>query len=174
MNEFRLDDEIRFPKAALHALVDAAGRSGEPAVAAVREAGRAAGEDLARRLAAVLPLDDVDTTDFWSAVNSETGARGLGTYEWESSLGGHAEVVVHDAPDAAGGGGQVERRPAPFTEGLLEGLLGTTAGEPVAAVCAPADGSSAPRFLVGSPTALRHVRARLARGADLERALEGI
>lgn len=175
MNDFRLEDEIRIPEASMRALVDAARQYGEPVAASVREAGRAAGEDIARRVSEAVPLSQLDVADFWSAVNGETGARGLGTFEWESALGGHAELVVHRSPESPGA---VDPPPsdisAPFTEGFIEGLLGATAEESVAVVQAPPDGSSGLRFLVGSPTALRHVRLRLEGGASLEQALEGI
>ena len=175
MSEYRLEDEVRIPAPALHTLAAAADRGGEPVAAAVRDAGRAAGEEITRRIARVISLSDLDTNDFWSAVNAETGARGLGTFEWERGIGGYAEVVAHGAPDLGEGG----RTPAgdrgtPFTEGLIEGLLGSAAEESVGVVRAPLDGGEGIRFVVGSPTALRHVRLRLQAGANLEQALEGI
>jgi hypothetical protein len=175
MTEFRLEGEIRLPGTAVHSLATAARRHGEPVTSAVRDAGRAAGEDIVHRIAALVSLAELDMADFWSAVNAETGARGLGTYEWEAGLGGHAELVVHrvvDAPTRAGR--ETGGRFAPFTEGFIEGLLGAAAEEPVAAVQAPHDGGEGIRYLVGSPTALRHVRLRLQSGASLEQALEGI
>lgn len=175
MSDFRLDDEIRLSVAAIRALVAAAHRHGEPLATAVREAGRAAGEDVVRRIGTVVTLAELDGADFWSAVNAETGARGLGTFEWESALGGHAELVVHGAADSPAPVDPPQADvSAPFTEGFIEGLLGATAEEPVAAVQAPPDGSSGIRFLVGSPMAIRHVRLRLEGGATLERALEGL
>jgi hypothetical protein len=175
MSDFRLEGEVRIPVLALHALVAAAERGGEPVAAAVREAGRAAGEDITHRITQVVSMSELDTNDFWSAVNAETGARGLGTFQWTSAVGGHAELVVFGAADAE----DLVRSPtghraAPFTEGLIEGLLGAAAEEPVAAVQAPPDGGEGVRFVVGSPTALRHVRMRLQAGAPLEQALEGI
>ena len=175
MSDFRLEGEVRIPVLALHALVAAAERGGEPVAAAVREAGRATGEDITRRITQVVSLSELDTDDFWSAVNAETGARGLGTYHWASAVGGHAELVVFDPADAEEGvRSPTGRRAVPFTEGLIEGLLGAAAEEPVAAVQAPPDGGEGARFVVGSPTALRHVRLRLQAGASLEQALEGI
>ncbi len=62
----------------------------------------------------------------------------------------------------------------PFTEGLIEGLLGTAAEEPVGVVRAPFDGGEGIRFVIGAPVALRHVHLRLRGGATLEQAVEGI
>ncbi|MDP2469527.1 MAG: hypothetical protein Q8W45_01570 [Candidatus Palauibacterales bacterium] len=175
MVEYRPDDEIRIPVAVLHALSEAADRDGEAVAAAVRDAGRAAGDDIARRIARAVALPELDAVDFWSAVNAETGARGLGTFEWERGIGGHAEILVHGSPD-----GPDPDRPltidfeAPFTEGLIEGLLGATAEETVAAVRAPFDGGTGIRFVIGSPVLLRHIRLRLQSGATLDQALEGI
>ena len=175
MSDYRLEDEVRMPAPALHALAVAADRGGEPIASAVRDAGRAAGEEIMRRIAGVIPLSDLDTDDFWSAVNAETGARGLGTFEWDRGIGACAEVVAHGAADlpqdgqASSGG-----RGTPFTEGLIEGLLGSAAEESVGVVRAPPDGGEGIRFLIGSPTVLRHIRLRLLAGATLDQALEGI
>lgn len=175
MNDFRLEDEIRLPGEAMRALVAAARLHGEPVAASLREAGCAAGEHIAYGISASVALTELDLADFWSAVNAETGARGLGTFEWESALGGHAELVVHRSPESTDiETGLAPGRTAPFTEGFIEGLLGVTAEEPVAVVLAPDDGSSGLRFVLGSPLALRHVRMRLAGGATLDLALEGI
>jgi len=173
MTDFRLEGEIRFPEAAMVALSDAARRHGEAVTAAVREAGRAAGEDILGRIRSMVSLAELDMVDFWSAVNAETGARGLGTYEWQSGLGGHAELLVEDPPDDPGPATGAARRSAPFTEGFIEGLLGAAAEESVAVVPAPDDGARSLRYVVGSPAALRHVRLRLQAGATLEQALEG-
>ncbi|MEE8572776.1 MAG: hypothetical protein V3T20_05915 [Gemmatimonadota bacterium] len=175
MSDFRLEGEVRIPVLALHALVAAADRGGEPVAAAVREAGRATGEDITRRITQVVSLSELDTDDFWSAVNAETAARGLGTFVWERGIGGHADLLVQGAPDLggttrvlAGDGG------TPFTEGLIEGLLGAAAEEPVGVVRAPLDDGEGIRFVIGSPVALRHVQLRLRGGSTLEQALEGI
>jgi hypothetical protein len=175
MSDYRLEDEVRIPAAALHALAAAADRGGEPVAAAVRVAGRAAGEEITRRIARLISLSDLDTNDFWSAVNAETGARGLGTFEWERGIGGYAEIVARGAPDLPEGErASTGERGTPFTEGLIEGLLGSAAEEPVGVVRAPLDGGEGMRFVIGSPTALRHVRLRLQAGATLDQALEGI
>lgn len=175
MNDYRLDDEVRIPVLALRALAAAADRDGEPVAAVVRDAGRAAGEAITRRIGRVASLSELDTDDFWSAVNAETGARGLGTFEWERGFGGHAELLVRGCPDLA----DSSRAPAsvrgvPFTEGLIEGLLGAAAEEPVGVVRAPTDGGEGVSFIIGSPVVLRHVRLRLEAGATLGEALEGI
>lgn len=172
MTDFRLEGEIRVPAEALRALSAAARRHGEPVATAVRDAGRAAGEEFLRRISSEVPLADLDMADFWSAVNAETGARGLGTYEWQSMLGGYAELLVEHSADSPGTGEPVVS--APFTEGFIEGLLGAAVQEPVAVVQAPPDGSRALRYVVGSPSVLRHIRLRLASGSSLEKALEGI
>ena len=173
MIDYRLDGEVRIPAPALHALTAEAERGGAPVAAAVRAAGRAAGDAIAGRIAGVVPLTELDTPDFLAAVNAETGARGLGILEWRRDPGSYAEVVVREAPDldarSAGTG-----RDAPFTEGFLEGLLGAAAGEPIGVVQTPDDGGEGLRFIVGSPSLLRHVRVRLDRGETLDVALEGI
>jgi hypothetical protein len=175
MVDYRLDNEIRVPVLALHALASAADRGGEPVASAVRDAGRAAGEEITRRIASVVSLAELDTNDFWSAVNAETGARGLGTFEWSRGIGGYAEVVVQDAPDLAASGRAPTGDPGtPFTEGLIEGVLGGAVEEPVGVVRAPLDGGEGLRFVIGSPAALRHVRLRLQAGATLDQAVEGI
>lgn len=175
MVDYRLDNEVRVPVPALQALSSAADRGGEPVAAAVREAGRAAGELITHRIASVVPLSELDTNDFWSALNAETGARGLGTFEWKRELGGYAEVVARGIPDLdTDRRGQADEPATPFTEGMIEGILGAAAEEPVAAVRAPHDGGEGFRFVIGSPAALRHVRIRLQGGATLDQALEGI
>jgi hypothetical protein len=175
MNDYRLDDEVRIPVPALHALAAAADRDGEPVAAAVRDAGRAAGEAISRRIGRVVSLSELDADDFWSAVNAETGARGLGTFEWERGFGGHAELLVRGSPDLSETAGiPVANRSVPFTEGLIEGLLGAAAEEPVGVVRAPAEGGEGIRFVIGAPIVLRHVRLRLEAGATLGEALEGI
>ncbi|MBT8403696.1 MAG: hypothetical protein KJP18_07565 [Gemmatimonadetes bacterium] len=175
MNDYRLEDEVRIPSTALRALAAAADRGGEVVAAAVRDAGRTAGEEITRRIAHVVSLSELDTDDFWSAVNAETDARGLGSFEWERGIGGHAQLRVRGAPDrregsiaSSGEGG------TPFTEGFIEGLLGAAAEEPVGVVRAPLDGGEGIRFAIGAPVALRHVQLRLRGGATLEQALEGI
>lgn len=175
MIDYRLENEVRVPVFALHALTSAAARDGEPVAAAVRAAGRAAGEEITRRIASAVSLLELDTNDFWSAVNAETGARGLGTFEWNRGIGGYAEVVAQGAPDlAASWRAQTVDSGTPFTEGLIEGMLGGAAEEPVGVVRAPLDGGEGLRFLVGSPAALQHVRLRLQAGATLDQAVEGI
>ena len=141
----------------------------------MRDAGRTAGEEITKLIAGVVSLSELDSNDFWAAVNAETAARGLGTFEWDRGIGGYAEVVVLGAPDLAEGGrAPLGDRSAPFTEGLIEGMLGRAAEEPVGVVRGPSDGGEGVRFVVGSPSALRHVRLRLEAGATLDRALEGI
>lgn len=173
MSDYRLEDEIRMPSPALQALSAAADRGGEVVAAAVRGAGRAAGEEIARRIAGAVSISELDTDDFWSAANAETDARGLGTFEWKRGMGGHAELLVRGAPDLAEGA-RASRGGTPFTEGLIEGLLTAAAEEPVGVVRAPLDDGAGIRFVIGSPVALRHVQARLRAGATLEQALEGI
>jgi len=174
MSDYRLEDEVRMPSSALQALTAAADRGGEVVAAAVRDAGRAAGEEVARRIAGAISLSELDTDDFWSAANAETGARGLGTFEWKRGIGGHAELLVRGAPDLADGARTSGNGGTTFTEGLIEGLLTAAAGEPVGVVRAPLDDGEGIRFVIGSPVALRHVQVRLRGGATLEQALEGI
>jgi hypothetical protein len=174
MNDYRLEDEVRVPSSALQALAAAADRGGEVVATAVRDAGRAAGEEIARRIAEVVSLSELDTDDFWSAANAETDARGLGTFEWKRGIGGHAELLVHGAPDLAEGTRVSATGGTPFTEGLIEGLLTAAAEEPVGVVQAPLDDGEGTRFVIGSPVALRHVALSLRGGATLEQALEGI
>jgi hypothetical protein len=175
MSDYRLEGEVRIPSPALHALSAAADRGGEVVAAAVRDAGRAAGEEITRRIAGVISLSELDTDDFWSAVNAETDARGLGTFEWDRGIGGHAVLFVRGAPDLPEATSvQTGDQGAPFTEGLIEGLLGAAAEEPVGVVRAPFDGGEGLRFVIGAPVALRHVQLRLRGGAALDQALEGI
>ena len=174
MSDYRLEDEVRMPSPALQALSAAADRGGEVVAAAVRGAGRAAGEEIARRIARAISLSELDADDFWSAVNAETDARGLGTFEWSRGIGGHAVLLVHGAPDLAEGARASGNGSTPFTEGLIEGLLTAAAEEPVGVVRAPLDDGEGIRFVIGSPVALRHVLVRLRSGATLEQALEGI
>ncbi len=175
MIDYRLDGEVRIPAPALHALSAEADRGGEAVAAAVRAAGRAAGDAIAGRLAAMVPLTDLDTNDFLAAVNAETAARGLGTLQWRRELGTYAEVVVRESPDLAETALGASAQPGtPFTEGFLEGLLAATAEEPVGVLRTPDDGGEGVHFIVGSPSLLRHVRIRLDRGETLEEALEGI
>lgn len=164
-------DDIRVPRRTLGLLASAARRDGEPLLSLVREAGRAAGEAITRGIAAEVPLAELDLSDFWTAVNAEAGSRGLGTFDWQDPSGGHAELVVLGAADTPEDG---VGSAAPFTEGLIEGLLGAAVDEPVAVVQAPPDGGLAIRFVVGAPVALRHVSVRLRSGASLDQALEGL
>ena len=173
MSDYRLEDEVRVPSPALQALSAAADRGGEVVASAVRDAGRVAGGEIARRIAEVVSLSELDTDDFWSAANAETDARGLGTFEWKRGIGGHAELLVHGAPDLAEGARVSGTGGTPFTEGLIEGLLTAAAEEPVGVVRAPPDDGEGIRFVIGSPVALRHVLVSLRGGATLEQALEG-
>jgi hypothetical protein len=174
MSDYRLDDEVRIPAPALQALAAAAARGGEAVAAAVRDSGRAAGEAITRRVAGVIALSDLDANDFWSAVNAETGARGLGTFLWRRGVGGHAEIIAHQPADSEDGYISRSDPGFPFTEGFIEGLLGAAAEEPVGVLHAPHDGGEGVRFIIGSPLALRHVRVRLERGNSLDEALEGV
>jgi hypothetical protein len=174
MSDYRLDDEVRIPVPALHALAAAAARGGEIVAAAVRDSGRAAGEAITRRVAGMISLSHLDAKDFWSAVNAETGARGLGTFDWRRGVGGHAEIIVHDPAESEEAPTSTADPGFPFTEGFIEGLLGATAEEPIGVLQAPYDGGEGVRFLIGSPVVLRHVRLRLERGGTLEEALEGV
>jgi len=173
MTSDRSEREVRMPTAFLHSLAQAAHRHGEPVTGSVREAGRAAGQELARQLSRTLAFSELDSDDFWSAVNAETAARGLGTFEWQRGIGGCAQLVAHGAADDTGPEELEGTRKLPFTEGLLEGLVGTAAEEAVAVVQTPADGGIGVRFVIGAPVLLRHVRIRLESGLTLDDALEG-
>jgi len=175
MTEDRRNREVRMPMASVLALAAAAERHGEPVAASVRSAGRTTGEELARELSRTLAFSQLDSDDFWSVVNAETAARGLGTFEWHRDVGGLAQLIAYDAVDDAAGPGPREGPcQLPFTEGLLEGLLGAAAGEVIGVVPAPSDGGLGARFVIGAPVLLRHVRIRLDSGLTLDEALEGL
>lgn len=175
MTDDRSEEEVRLPATSLIALAETARRSGEPVAAAVRKAGRAAGESVARDLARSLSFAELDADDFWTAVNSVTESRGLGTFEYRRGVGGHAQLLARETVESRLEPTEQEGPPDhPFSEGFLEGLLGAAAEQVVGVVCAPADGGDTVRFVIGAPVLLRHIRLRLERGLPLDAALEGL
>lgn len=175
MTDHLSKDDVRLPAVAVRSLAVAAQTSGAEVAAAVRDAGRSAGEALARSLARSISFARLDADDFWSAVNAETAPRGLGTFEWQRGIGGHSQLIargsVEQGSETQGTGDPEEH---PFTEGLLEGLLGGAAEEVVGVLPVPSDGGEGTRFLIGAPVLLRHVRLRLGAGLLLDEALEDL
>lgn len=173
-------DEVQLPRPALEVLVRSATRDRAGTGLALREAGRAAGSEIAGRIEALSPASGIGASAFWAAVNAETVARGLGTIRWASRSDAASEVVAVDAVDVIAAGTRTEepgpaRPEAPFSEGFVEGLLSRVAGEPVGSLAVDlreAGGAFSLHLLVGSPTFLRIVRRRLDSGADLGKALE--
>lgn len=173
-------DDVQLPRPALEVLIRSAIHDRAGTGLALREAGRAAGADIAGRIAALAPTSGVGAATFWAAANAETVARGLGSLRWVARGDAAAEVIANDALDAIPAGSQIGRtrppRPdAPFSEGLVEGLLSRIVGEQIGSLAVEvrrSGESPALHLLVGSPAFLRVVRRRLDAGEALEAALE--
>jgi hypothetical protein len=183
-NVRRDPEEIRLPRAALAALVGAARRDPGGLARALREAGRAVGAELASRVAELVPLEEIGMRRFWEALNAESAGRGLGSFLYAPRSAGVAEISCSDWPERTGAAGSppgdpaLARGDAPFTEGLVEGMLSRVVGEPIGVLVQdspttePPETEPALRLLVGSPVYLRSIRLRLEAGAALGDLLE--
>lgn len=164
---------VRLPSTVLAVLADRCGDLGVGGVSALREAGRAAGEDVLEGVA-----EDPEETPpgaFWEAVGQEFVDLGLGPLSYRVRNGGLAEVRLEGVPEADGARGEPRRLSGcPFSTGLLDGLLSAVAGEPVSVleVECRAGGAAFCRFLVGSEARLSTVRDRMASGEPLRAVLE--
>lgn len=164
---------VRLPARTLPTLADRCAEAGPEGVAALREAGRVAGEELLRRVGADPSISVPE--EFWESVGQEFVDLGLGPVSYQLREPGVGEVRLEGFPEADGGDGEPRRRTGcAFSTGLLGGLLTGAAGEPVAVleVECRAGGSAFCRFLVGDGHRLRAIRDRLGSGEPLSRALE--
>ncbi|MFO7588426.1 MAG: hypothetical protein R6X22_10160 [Gemmatimonadota bacterium] len=144
---------VRLPAAVLGTLLEAA-RDGE----SLRAAGRAAGEALARDAAA-------EGAPTWDAVVEAWGRSGLGALRRERPGAGVWLLVLEERPDASAAG-------TSFWEGLLAGLLGSLAGEPVDVAALPPGVGPELRIAAASPAVAVALRRGFAAGWTLERMLE--
>lgn len=164
---------VRLPAATLAELADRCAEAGPDGIAALREAGRVAGEELLRRLGSDPATSRTEA--FWEAVGQQFVDLGLGPLSYRVLDPGIGEVRLEGLPEADGAGGMPRRRTGcAFSTGLLGGLLTAVAGEPVAVleVECRAGGSAFCRFLVGDEERLRAIRRSLQSGRSLSQALE--
>lgn len=163
--------DVRIPARSLAVLADRCVGLGEAGISALREGGRAAGEDLADRIADTADPASTGTDAFWGQVDRQLHRLDLGSLTYRVRTPSVAEVRMEGHPEAdregADGGG------CPFATGLLGGILADAAGAPVSVleVECRSDGAEACRFLVGAEARLSDVRARLASGASLREAV---
>lgn len=162
--------EIILPPSALRALADAAAAAKPGAEGVLVDAGREVGTTLHPAL-----MEDEGAgppRDFWDRLQRLFSRRGLGTLTHRRihpGIGllespGVAELL--GAPDHGG--------EAPFTTGILLGILSATAGRPVdlRQIRPPPSGAaSACRWVFGSPAALDGLEKGLGHGRTLEEAL---
>ncbi len=172
-------EEVRLPRSAVEALVRSAATDPDGVARALREAGRAAGAELAARIGELAPADRISMAEFWSAVNAEAEARGLGEFRSAPLTEAVAGISSSRTVEALAAAGRTDDSSdsAPFTEGFIEGLLTEAAGEPVASLLTRTSAGGAhdsPElvFLVGAPSYLRILRLRLEAGEDLTGLLE--
>lgn len=169
----RASPVVRLPARTLPTLADRCAEAGPEGVAALREAGRVAGEELLRRVGADPSASEPG--EFWEAVGQEFVDVGLGPLSYSVREPGVGEIRLEGSPEADGVDGEPRRRTGcAFSTGVLGGLLTGAAGQPVAVleVECRAGGSAFCRFLVGDGHRLRAIRDRLGSGESLARALE--
>lgn len=175
---------VRLPAVALRRLSARCAGQGREGIAALREAGRAAGRSLHDELDGGDAPGDLSLRRFWSDLRRAAGDRGYGAPEYEVLTADVARVVLRGSPESGEGpspesSGDAEPRPAGachFTAGWLAGVLAAVAEEEVGVVevrCAAGDDGAGCRFLVGAPGTVEEVRHSLRRGASVEEALEG-
>jgi predicted hydrocarbon binding protein len=164
---------IRLPATVLAELARRCELAGPEALGALRAAGRLMGTELLAALGDGVDPERTRPTAFWEAVGEELANMGFGRVHYEVHSGGVASVVLPELPEASG---RLDHPGCPFATGMLAGLLGGAAGEPVAVleVECRAGGHPACRFLVGAEHRLRTVRERLMDGSSLPEALEGV
>ena len=143
---------VRLPPEALDTLLEAAGDD-----AALRAAGRRTGEEIARRAGSGTP---------WSSLTATWSECGLGSLRRERPADG-VWVLALDGPAGASAPART------FWEGVLGGLLGALAGEPVGIAALPSGIGSEARFVTGAPETVERLRRGLSAGWTLERILEG-
>lgn len=172
------DDGVRLPAASLRRLSRLCGELGTAGIAAVRDAGRAAGRSLVEGLPAGEGAGEMELDRFWTELADAAESAGFGRVEYrvlESDVG---EVELRGSPESRSGDGD---GPGPeigchFAAGWIGGALSAAAGEPVGVLevrCAAAGDAGACRFLVGPESRLQEVRTALRAGAgSLREALE--
>lgn len=167
--------EVHLPSSVLTALADGCEEAGAAAVAALREAGRAAGTDLFARMAdGGGEAAGLTPSEFWKAVAADFEEMGLGPVRYEVLAGGVAAVTVPELPEAGGGDGGRHSSGCPFSTGLLGGIASAAADRAVAVLeveCRSRNGEAC-RFLLGSEDRLEEVRRRVLDGASVSEAVE--
>lgn len=163
-------DQVRLPAASLRRLSRLCGELGTGSIAALREAGRAAGRQLVETLPAGDGAAAMDVDRFWTELGRAAVDAGFGRPEYRVLEAGVAEVQLRDSPEArSDGSGTVFARPGcHFATGWIGGALSAAAGEPVAVLevqCCPRGDADACRFLVGREGRLEEVRSSLRAGA---------
>jgi hypothetical protein len=140
--------------------------AGSGGAEAARTAGRIAGHAL---FEAVRPRGDVDAAGFWTAAAGRAQEWDLGRLEWVGIEGPTATVRLDGPTGLPDGSARLA-----FAEGLIEGLLGPLAGEPVSALAeAPspagaADGDETLQVRFGAPELVAHLRAAAGRPSAAE------
>jgi predicted hydrocarbon binding protein len=155
-------------------------RAPDHAIAVLQEAGYASGDGMYQAFCAWLPgatgverPDDIDTTQFNSALSDFFAAQGWGTVTVQPIGGAALAVDSEDWAEADPGTAQ-----APmcfFSAGMLADFLGRISGEPVAAmeVECRSKGDARCRFLSASPDTLQQIYVAMTQGKSYEEALSG-
>lgn len=163
-------DEIRLPTESLWRLSRLCGELGPGSIAALREAGRAAG----RRLVATLPPSDdasaLGVERFWTELTGAADDAGFGRVVYRVLEADVGEVELRGSPEARAGGSPTgfARRGCHFASGWIGGALSAAAGQPVAVLevqCAAEGDARTCRFLVGEESRLENIRSSLRAGA---------
>lgn len=161
---------VRLPAASLAELAERCSQLGDDGITALREVGRGTGARLFTLLGD--RPDALSIDDFWSGVNGRLENMRFGSVEpavIDHMLG---SVRWTGSPESAA----TTRRSVGchFATGLLGGLLGRAADQPVAVleVGCRAGGADVCRFVFGSVPRVADVYTQLAAGTSIEAALE--
>ncbi len=161
--------DVRLPADSLRRLSCLCGELGTGSVAALREAGRAAGRALVETIAAGGGAAEMDAGRFWAELDGAAEDVGYGRVRYRVLEADVGEVELRASPEARppGSSDDFVRRGCHFASGWIGGALSAAAGEPVAVLevqCAADGDSAACRFLVGAEGRLEGIRRSLRAG----------
>jgi predicted hydrocarbon binding protein len=163
--------DIILPPSALRALADAAATAMSGGEGVLLEAGREVG----RALHPLVMQEGGASAqgDFWERLQMHLARRGLGSIRHRRIHPGIGLLESRGVAELAGEEAPGEGRPfAPFTTGLLRGLLSAAAGRPVdLRQLDGAPGGALCRWVFGSPAALDALERGMGRGRTLEEAV---
>ena len=156
--------EIRLPADSLRRLSRLCSELGTGSIAALREAGRAAGRKLVESIAAGQGAGDLGMERFWTELDAAAAEAGFGRVGYRVVEADVGEVQLRASPEARApaNGAAFARGGCHFACGWIGGALSAAAGEPVAVLeveCAADGDGAACRFLVGAESRLREIRS---------------